>query len=53
VRYTLTRDPDVALLGMSYPNELDAAVAAAAEFARYDDAELADVEERALVAVEG
>ena len=30
VRYTLTLDPDVALLGLSFPNEQDAAFAAAA-----------------------
>jgi aryl-alcohol dehydrogenase-like predicted oxidoreductase len=53
VRYTLTRDPDVALLGMSYPNELDAAVAVAAEFAPYSAAELAEVERRATEAVVG
>ncbi len=33
VRYTLTADPDVALLGMSFPNEQDAAFAAASAFA--------------------
>src|SRR5207244_11202759 len=32
VRYTLTVDPDVALLGMSFPNEQDEALAAADEF---------------------
>jgi hypothetical protein len=32
VRYTLTVDPDVALLGMSFPNEQDAAFAAAVGF---------------------
>ena len=29
VHYTLTAEPDVALLGMSFPNEQDAAFAAA------------------------
>ena len=33
VNYTLTCDPDVALLGMSFPAEQDAALAAAAAFA--------------------
>jgi aryl-alcohol dehydrogenase-like predicted oxidoreductase len=33
LHYTLTMDPDVALLGMSLPNEQDAAFAAAASFA--------------------
>src|SRR5512138_1359870 len=32
VRYTLTCDPDVALLGLSFPNEQDAAFAAAEAF---------------------
>lgn len=32
VRYTLTADPDVALLGMSFPNEQDAAFEAATGF---------------------
>jgi 1-deoxyxylulose-5-phosphate synthase len=51
VRYTLTRDPDVALLGMSFPNEQDAAFAAAARFAPCSAAEMADIEQRALEAV--
>lgn len=33
LHYTLTLDPDVALLGLSYPNEQDAAFAAARDFA--------------------
>ena len=32
VQYTLTCDPDVALLGLSFPNEQDAAFAAAQAF---------------------
>ena len=32
VRYTLTLDPDVALLGISFPNEQDEASAAAEKF---------------------
>lgn len=32
VRYTLTLDPDVALLGLSHPHEQDAALAAASRF---------------------
>jgi 1-deoxyxylulose-5-phosphate synthase len=32
MRYTLTADPDVALLGMSFPNEQDAAFAATQSF---------------------
>jgi 1-deoxyxylulose-5-phosphate synthase len=36
VHYTLTLDPDVALLGLSFPNEQDAAFAAAASFRPLD-----------------
>lgn len=53
VRYTLTVDPDVALLGLSYPNEQDAAFAAAAAFAPMTPGELADVRARAAVAMQG
>ena len=40
VRYTLTLDPDVALLGLSFPNEQDAAFAAAEAFAPLPEAGL-------------
>ncbi|HVJ16319.1 MAG TPA: aldo/keto reductase [Polyangiaceae bacterium] len=53
VRYTLTCDPDVALLGLSFTNEQDAAFAAAEGFAPYSTDELAEVRERARLAVEG
>jgi aryl-alcohol dehydrogenase-like predicted oxidoreductase len=53
VRYTLTLDPDVALLGMSFPNEQDAALSAAARFQPLSAAELEAVRERARQAVEG
>jgi len=53
VRYTLTLDPDVALLGMSFPNEQDAAFAAAEAFAPMTDAELADTRRRAVEAMAG
>lgn len=53
VRYTLTLDPDVALLGMSFPNEQDAALAAARDFQPLDPAGLRDVRERAARAIEG
>lgn len=53
VHYTLTCDPDVALLGMSSPAELDAAVAAAADFRPLDAATMADTRTRAAVAIEG
>jgi aryl-alcohol dehydrogenase-like predicted oxidoreductase len=51
LRYTLTRDPDVALLGLSFPNEQDQAFAAVAAFAPFTDAELDALEARALEAV--
>lgn len=50
VRYTLTLDPDVALLGLSFPNEQDAALAAAAAFTPMTEAEMSDVRARAAVA---
>jgi len=54
VRYTLTCDPDVALLGLSFPNEQDAALAAAAAFdAPLAPAELARVRARAAEAMAG
>jgi 1-deoxyxylulose-5-phosphate synthase len=53
VHYTLTCDPDVALLGMSFPNEQDAAFAAAASFKPLAPAAMADIERRAAAAVKG
>lgn len=52
VHYTLSRDPDVALLGLSFPNEQDEAFAAAAELrAPLPAAELAAVRARAAAAI--
>ncbi len=51
LRATLTRDPDVALLGLSFANEQDQAFAAARAFKACTAAELADIEARALEAV--
>lgn len=51
VRYTLTVDPDVALLGLSFPNEQDAAFAAARGFRPLTPEETADVRRRAAEAV--
>jgi len=48
LRYTLTRDPDVALLGLSFANEQEAAFAAANAFRPCTAAELASLEARAL-----
>jgi aryl-alcohol dehydrogenase-like predicted oxidoreductase len=51
VRYTLTCDPDVALLGLSFSNEQDAAFAAARDFEPLCAAELTEVRERAALAM--
>jgi aryl-alcohol dehydrogenase-like predicted oxidoreductase len=49
--YTLSCDPDVALLGLSFPNEQDAAFAAAENFRRRTPLELAELRERAAFAM--
>ena len=51
VRYTLTLDPDVTLLGMSFPNEQDAALHAAKNFHPLSPSELEAVRERARIAI--
>ena len=48
LHYTLTLDPDVALLGLSYPNEQDQAFAAAHSFAPLAPAQMADIRRRAI-----
>jgi aryl-alcohol dehydrogenase-like predicted oxidoreductase len=53
VHYTLTVDPDVALLGMSFPNEQDAAFAAVRSYAPLGEAEMADIRTRAAAAIAG
>ncbi len=53
LRYTLTCDPDVALLGLSFPNEQDAAFSAAASFRPMGPDELAAIRRRAAAAMEG
>ncbi len=50
LHYTLTLDPDVALLGLSFPNEQDAAFAAARDFAPLDAEEMAAIRRRAIEA---
>lgn len=50
VHYTLTLDPDVALLGLSFPNEQDAAFAAAQSFQPLSPEAMADIRQRAAVA---
>lgn len=51
LHYTLTLDPDVALLGLSFPNEQDAAFAAARSFRPLAPAELAAARSRAAEAI--
>ena len=53
LHYTLTLNPDVALLGMSFPNEQDEVMKAYQSFRPLDDGELANIRERAKVAIEG
>ena len=48
LHYTLTLDPDVALLGLSYPNEQDQAFAAARSFAPLAPEQIADIRRRAI-----
>jgi hypothetical protein len=52
LHYTLTLDPDVTLLGLSFPNEQDAAFAAAESFRPLTPDALANIRERARVAME-
>ncbi len=53
LRYTLTLDPDVALLGLSFPNEQDAAFAAAEAFQPLTAEQMEDVRSRARQAIGG
>lgn len=50
LHYTLTLNPDVALLGMSFPNEQDAALEAARSFVPLDAAQMEDIRRRAAIA---
>jgi aryl-alcohol dehydrogenase-like predicted oxidoreductase len=52
LHYTLTLDPDVTLLGLSFPNEQDAAYAAAQTFKPISPAQLAQTRRRALEAIQ-
>jgi len=51
VHYTMTLDSDVALLGLSFPNEQDAAFAAAHEFRRLTTERMIDIRSRAVEAI--
>ncbi|HOA75246.1 MAG TPA: aldo/keto reductase [Phycisphaerae bacterium] len=53
VHFAMTCDPDVVLLGMSFPNEIEAALAAAAGFKPLDHARMAEIRLRAARAIEG
>lgn len=53
LHYTLTLDPDVALLGLSFANEQDRAFAAARSFAPLPPERMADVRRRAAEARRG
>jgi aryl-alcohol dehydrogenase-like predicted oxidoreductase len=50
LHYTLTLDPDVALLGLSFPNEQDAALEAARSFAPLSAEQMDDIRSRAAEA---
>lgn len=52
LHYTLTCDPDVALLGLSFPNEQDAAFAAYREFQPLDASAMAVLRERGRESVQ-
>ena len=53
VNYTLTCDPDVALLGMSFPNEQDAAFQSAAAFTPLSPQTMDQIRDQAAKAIEG
>ena len=50
LHYTLTLDPGVALLGLSFPNEQDQAFAAVHSFRPLSAAAMADIRVRAIEA---
>jgi len=52
LHYTLTLDPDVTLLGLSFPNEQDAAFRAFEEFRPLNQEQLKEIEGRAAKAIE-
>jgi aryl-alcohol dehydrogenase-like predicted oxidoreductase len=53
LHYTLTIGPDVALLGLSFPNEQDAAFSALDSFRLLESGQLDDIRRRAVQAMEG
>jgi hypothetical protein len=50
LHYTLTLDPDVALLGLSFPNEQDLAFAAAERFRPLSPSQMEEIRRRAVEA---
>ena len=52
LHYTLTLDPDVALLGLSFPNEQDGAYAAAQSFRPLPPNQLSETRRRAVEAIQ-
>jgi aryl-alcohol dehydrogenase-like predicted oxidoreductase len=50
LHYTLTINPDVALLGMSFPNEQEHVFNAYAQFHPLDETHMADIKQRAAIA---
>ena len=53
LHYTLTCGPDVVLLGLSFPNEQDAAFEAAADFKPLSEPQMADIRRRAVESIKG
>lgn len=53
LHYSLTLDPDVTLLGLSFPNEQDAAYAAAQSFKPLSPEHMEAIQRRAITCVEG
>jgi aryl-alcohol dehydrogenase-like predicted oxidoreductase len=53
LHYTLTLDPDVTLLGMSFPNEQDAVLQAFREFLPLSKEQMDAIRRRAEEAIEG
>lgn len=53
LHYTLTLDPDVTLLGLSFPNEQDAAFRAFEDFRPLKPEQMREIEQRAAQAIEG
>ncbi len=52
LHYTLTIDPDVALLGLSFPNEQDAAYAAAQSFKPLSPEQMSEIRHLAVEAIQ-